>query len=104
MQQNIREKRIYKQNIENLTEQLRQADVNGTLGISCMSKSAIYPSLEKFNGNITKLEAFFAQLNLKLQYNIDYFIRERQNMKQNKLSYAFLRLERDAFAQIKSYV
>ena len=64
MQQNIREKRIYKQNIQNLTEQLCQTHVNDTLGIPCMAKSATYPNSEKFNDNKTKLEAFFARLNL----------------------------------------
>ena len=104
MQQNIGEKRIYEQNIQNLTEQLRQAHVNGTLGIPCMAKSATYPDPEKFNSDKTKLEAFLAQLNLKLQRNIDHFTREGQNTEQNKLSYAISRLEGDAFAQIEPYV
>ena len=69
-----------------------------------MAKSATHPDSEKFNGDKTKLEAFLAQLNLKLQRNIDHFTREEQNTEQNKLSYAILRLERDAFAQIKLYV
>ena len=65
-QQSIREKRVYKQNIQNLTEQLRQTHVNGTLGIPCVAKSATHPKPEKFNGDKTKLEVFLAQLNLKL--------------------------------------
>ena len=69
-----------------------------------MAKLATHPNPEKFNGDKTKLEAFLAQLNLKLQRNIDHFPRERQNTEQNKLSYAISRLERDAFAQIKHYV
>ena len=69
-----------------------------------MAKSATYSNPEKFNGDKTKLEAFFAQLNLKLQRNIDHFTREGQNTEQNKLSYAILRLERNAFAQIEPYV
>ena len=73
VQQSIGEKRVYKQNIQNLTEQLRQANVNGTLGISRVAKSATLPDSEKFNGDKTKLEAFLAQLNLKLQRNIDHF-------------------------------
>ena len=77
VQQNIGEKRIYEQNIQNLTEQLRQAHVNGPLGISRMAKSATHPDPEKFNSDKTKLEAFLAQLNLKLQRNIDHFTRER---------------------------
>ena len=77
VQKNIREKRIYKQNIQNLTEQLCQAHVNNTLKILCVAKSATYHDLEKFNGNKTKLEVFFAQLNLKLQRNIDHFVREK---------------------------
>ena len=78
-QQSIGEKRVYKQNIQNLTEQLRQAYVNGILGISCVAKWATHPNPEKFNGDKTKLEAFLAQLNLKLQRNIDHFTREGQN-------------------------
>ena len=78
-QQSIGEKRVYEQNIQNLTEQLRQAHVNGTLGILRVAKSATHPDPEKFNGDKTKLEAFLAQLNLKLQRNIDHFTRERQN-------------------------
>ena len=69
-----------------------------------MAKSATHPDPEKFNGDKIKLEAFLAQLNLKLQRNIDYFTREGQNTEQNKLSYAILRLEKDAFAQIEPYV
>ena len=80
IQQSIREKRIYEQNIQNLTEQLLQAHVsNGTLGSSCVAKSVIHPNPEKFNGDKTKLEAFLAQLNLKLQHNIDHFTREKQD-------------------------
>ena len=75
-QQNIGEKRVYKQNIQNLTEQLHQAHVNGTLGIPCVAKSVTHRNPEKFNGDKTKLEAFLTQLNLKLQRNIDYFTRE----------------------------
>ena len=59
-QQSIGEKRVYEQNIQNLTEQLRQANVNGTLGIPRVAKSATYPNPEKFNGDKTKLEAFLA--------------------------------------------
>ena len=69
-----------------------------------MAKSATHPNSEKFNSEKTKLKAFFAQLNLKLQRIIDHFTRERKNMEQNKLSYAILRLEGDAFAQIELYV
>ncbi|WP_375449176.1 hypothetical protein [uncultured Nostoc sp.] len=87
-----------------MTEQLRQAYVNGTLGIPCVAKSATHPNPEKFNGDKKKLEAFLTQLNLKLQRNIDHFTGERQNMEQNKLSYAILRLEEDAFMQIEPYV
>ena len=81
-----------------MTEQLRQVYVNDTLGIPYVAKSATHLDPKKFNGDKTKLEAFLAQLNLKLQHNIDYFIRKRRNTGQNKLSYAILRLERDAFA------
>ncbi len=88
-----------------MTEQLRQAHIgNGTLGTPRTAKSATHPDPQKFNGNKTKLEAFFAQLNLKLQHNIDYFIREGQDTEQNKLSYAISYLERDTFAQIETYV
>ena len=87
-----------------MTEQLRQAYINDTLGISRVAKSATHPNPEKCNGDKTKLEAFFAQLNLKLQCNIDHFTRERQNTEQNKLSYAISYLEEDAFAQIKPYI
>ncbi len=67
VQQNIGEKHIYEQNIQNLTEQLRQAHVgNGTLGTPRMAKSATHRNPEMFDGNKTKLEAFLAQLNLKL--------------------------------------
>ena len=69
-----------------------------------MAKSATHPDLEKFNGNKTKLKAFFAQLNLKLQHNIDLFTREGQNTEQNKLSYAISRLKRDVIVQIESYI
>ena len=69
-----------------------------------MAKSTTHPDFEKFNSDKTKLKAFFAQLNLKLQRNIDYFTREGQNTEQNKLSYAILCLEEDAFMQIKPYV
>ena len=87
-----------------MTKQLRQAHVNGTLKILLVAKSATHFDPEKFNGDKTKLEAFLAQLNLKLQRNIDHFTRKRQNTEQNKLSYAILYLERDAFAQIKPYI
>ena len=87
-----------------MTEQLRQAHVNGTLRIPRVAKSATHLDPEKFNGDKMKLEAFFAQLNLKLQRNIDHFNRERQNMEQNKLSYAISRLKKNAFAQIKPYI
>ena len=69
-----------------------------------MAKLATYSNPEKFNGDKTKLETFFAHLNLKLQLNIDHFIRESQNTEQNKLSYTILHLEKDVFAQIKPYV
>lgn len=69
-----------------------------------MAKSPTHPNPEKFNGEKTKLETFFAQLNLKLQRNIDHFTRERQVTEQNKLSYTILRLKREAFAQINTYV
>ena len=78
-QQSIGEKRVYEQNIQNLTEQLRQVHVNGTWGIPCVAKSATHLNPEKFNDDKTKLEAFFAQLNLKLQRNIDHFTKEGQN-------------------------
>ena len=65
-QQSIGEKRVYKQNIQNLTKQLCQAHVNSTLGILRVAKSATHSDPEKFNGDKTKLEAFLAQLNLKL--------------------------------------
>ena len=104
VQQNIREKRIYKQNIQNLIEQLCQTHINGTLGIPRVAKSATHLDLEKFNSDKTKLEAFLAQLNLKLQHNIDHFTKKRQKMEQNKLSYAISRLEGDTFTQIKPYV
>ena len=68
-----------------------------------MAKSATYPNSEKFNGDKTKLKAFLAQLNLKLQRNIDRSIRKSQNTEQNKLSYAILCLEGDAFAQIEPH-
>ena len=54
-------------------EQLHQAYINGPLRIPCMAKLATYPNSEKFNSDKTKLEAFHAQLNLKLQCNIDHF-------------------------------
>ena len=60
MQQNIGEKHIYKQNIQNLTKQLRQAHINNTLKIPRVAKSATYPNCKKFNNDKTKLEAFFA--------------------------------------------
>ena len=87
-----------------MTEQLRQAHVNSILRIPCVAKSATHLNPEKFNGDKTKLETFLAQLNLKLQRNIDYFTRKGQNTEQNKLSYAILRLEGDAFPQIEPYV
>ena len=74
--QSIGEKRIYKQNIQNLTKQLCQAHVNDTLKISPVAKSATYSNPEKFNGDKTKFKVFFTQLNLKLQCNIDYFTRK----------------------------
>ena len=104
VQQSIGEKCVYEQNIQNLTEQLRQAHVNGTLRIPRVAKSATHPNPEKFNGDKTKLEALLAQLNLKLQRNIDHVTRKKQNTEQNILSYAISRLERDAFAQIEPYV
>ena len=66
VQQSIGEKRVYKQNIQNFTKQLRQANVNGILRIPRIAKSAINCNPEKFNGDKTKLEVFLAQLNLKL--------------------------------------
>ena len=78
-QRSIGEKRVYEQNIQNLTEQLHQVHVNGTFRIPRVAKSATHPDPKKFNGDKTKLEAFFTQLNLKLQRNIDHFTRERQN-------------------------
>ena len=64
----------------------------------CMAKSATHPNLKMFNDDKTKLEVFFIQLNLKLQRNIDYFTRERQNTEQNKLYYTISRLKKDVFA------
>ena len=69
-----------------------------------VAKSATHPKLKKFKGDKTKLKAFLAQLNLKLQRNIDYLTRKEENTEQNKLSYAILRLERDVFALIKLYI
>ena len=104
MQQSIGEKRVYKQNIQNLIEQLCQPHVNSTLGIPHVAKSTNHSDPKKFNGDKTKLKAFLTEINLKLECNIDHFTREEKNIKQNKLSYAILRFERDAFAQIKSYI
>ena len=81
-----------------MTEQFCQAHINNPLGIPRMAKSATHPNLEKFNSDKTKLKIFLAQFNLKLQCNIDYFTRKRQNTEQNKPRYTILRLERDAFA------
>ena len=75
--------------------------VNSLLKIPRIAKSVTQPDLKKFNSDKTKLKALFTQLNLKLQYNIDYFTIERQNMDQNKFSYAISRLERNAFVQIE---
>ena len=80
-----------------MTEQLCQAHINGTLEIPRVVKSATHPNPKKFNGDKTKLEVFFAQLNLKLQRNIDHFTKEGQNMEQNKLSYTIMHLKEDAF-------
>ena len=44
-----------------------------------MAKLATHPNPKKFNNDKTKLKAFFAQFNLKLQHNIDHFTRERLN-------------------------
>ena len=104
VQQNIEEKHIYKQKIQNLMEQFHQAYVNGPLAIYCMAKSATHPNPEKFNSDKTKLEVFLAQLNLKLKCNIDHFTRTKQNTEQNKLSYAILHLEEDVFVQIEPYI
>lgn len=99
VQQSIGEKRIHERNIFNLIKKLRQVHIgNCTLVTPRVAKSATHLNPEKFNGDKTKLEVFLIQLNLKLQLNIDYFTRERQAMEQNKLSYAILRLEGDAFA------
>lgn len=43
-----------------------------------MAKSVTHADRKKLNGDSTKLEAFFTQLNLKLQRNMDYFTREEQ--------------------------
>lgn len=104
MQQSIEKKRIYKRNIQNLIVQLCQASVNSILGISHVAKSATHPNPEKFNGYNSKLDKFFAWLNLKPQHNIDYFTRECQDTESNKLCYTLLRFERDAFAQRKPYI
>ena len=66
VQQSIRKKRIYKQNIDTLTEQLYWAHVNDILKISYVAKLAAHPNLAKFNNDKTKLKTFFTQLNLKL--------------------------------------
>lgn len=95
---------MYKQNIQNLTEQFYQAHINSPLEISYMVKLATHPNLKKFNDDKIKLKRFFVQLNLKLQCNIDYFIKEKQNIKQKKLNFAILRLEKNAFAQIEAHV
>lgn len=79
VQQGIGEKHIYKRNIQNLIEQLCQIHVNDTLEVPRVAKSATHPDSEKFNGDKTKLETFFTQLNLKLQRNIDHFTREGQD-------------------------
>ena len=101
---NIEKKRIYEQNIQNLTKQLCQVHVNSSLRISRIAKSVTQTNLEKFNGDKIKLKTFFAQLNLKLQHNINHFSREEQNTDQNKLSYTILGLEGNAFAQMEPYV
>lgn len=87
-----------------MIEKLYQAHINGSLTIHCIAKFATHLNPEKFNDDRTKLEVFFAQLNLKLQCSINHFIKEKQKMKQNKLSYTILRLEKDAFVQIKLYI
>ena len=66
MQQNIGEKRICKRNIQNLIEQLYQTHVNSLLGILCIARLVTQPNPEKFDGDKTKLGAFFTQFNLKL--------------------------------------
>lgn len=95
---------MYEQNIQNLTKQFCQVLVNDFFRISHVVKLATQPNTEKFNSDKTKLKAFFTQLNLKLHCNIDYFTTEKQITKQNKLSYAISRLERNAFAKIELYI
>lgn len=82
-------------------ELLPQSYINSSLKLSCIAKLAIYLNLKKLNGDKTKLEAFFAQLNLKLEHNIDHFIQERQNTEQNTLGCNIFRLEKVVFMQIK---
>ena len=98
---------VYKDQNAELTRQLQLAQLSNSNLVAPIPQARPSPNHsnpDKFNGDKTKLEAFFTQLRIKLQQNADHFVRPGQNTKQNQLSYAISRLESDAFLQVKSYI
>ena len=104
LQQSAGAQRMLENQVRDLTDRLILSQSNGSSSVPRITKSPNHPDPDKFDGDKAKLEAFLAQLNIKLQRNLDHFVREGQDTEQNKLSYAISRLEKDAWAQIEPYV
>ena len=104
LQQSLGAQRLLEDQVTRLTDRLITSSQNGSLSVPRATKSANHPDPEKYNGDRAKLEAFRAQINLKLKRNADHFVRDDQDTEQNKLSYTISRLESDAWAQVEPYV
>lgn len=113
LQQSLGAQQVDKQNIQNLTEQLRLSRVNisstfGSFDASSVASRAIqpatHPDLDKFNENKAKLDQFVAHLNLKFLRKADHFVNEHQDINRNIMAYAISPLEGDVFPQIEPYI
>ena len=102
--QSLGAQQVYRQQVQDLTEQLRLAQFTESSSTPRTFRSPKHPDPEKFNGDKTKLEAFLTNLHLKLQRNEDHFVQEGQDTEYNKLIYSVARLDGDAFAQIEPFV
>ena len=80
--------RLLEDQVSRLTDRLIAFSQNGSLSVPRITKSANHPDPEKYNGDRAKLEAFRAQINLKLKRNADHFVRDDQDRaEQIKLYY-----------------